>query len=376
MRIACITTSRVPSSTAHSIQTMKACHALAQLGHEVALWVPKAAETPAWEQLAGHYGLETPFEIRQLPSSPALKRYDFALASVQAARRWRTDLLYTWLLPAAGLAQLGRMPVIFELHDRPAGKLGPLLFRRLAAYPGQKRILVITEALRSRVERELNLPLPASFTQIAPNGADLNRYANLPDPPQARRRLGLPEALTAGYTGHFYAGRGLQILLGLARRFPGVQFLWVGGRPEDVQHWRAELKNSGLQNVTLTGFVENSRLPLYQAAADILLMPYERAIAGSSGGDSADICSPMKMFDYLAAGRAILTSDLPVLHEALNQANAVFCPPADLLAWQRAFQSLLDHPARRLELGAQARLDAQRYAWVERARRALAGFPC
>jgi glycosyltransferase involved in cell wall biosynthesis len=105
-------------------------------------------------------------------------------------------------------------------------------------------------------------------------------------------------------------------------------------------------------------------------------MPYERAIAGSSGGNSAEICSPMKMFDYLACGRAILTSDLPVIHEVLNQANACFCPPppGDLPAWTRALAGLLQDAPRRQALAAQAHLDSRRYSWQARARQALEGF--
>ena len=83
----------------------------------------------------------------------------------------------------------------------------------------------------------------------------------------------------------------------------------------------------------MTGFIENSKLPLYQAACDILLMPYENAIAGSSGGNSVDICSPMKMFEYMAVGRAIISSDLPVIHEVLDNETAFFCPPEDSSAW-------------------------------------------
>ena len=88
--------------------------------------------------------------------------------------------------------------------------------------------------------------------------------------------------------------------------------------------YREKAAQAGLENVTFTGFIPNARLPLYQAAADILLMPYGRAIAGSSGGNSAEICSPMKLFDYMGAGRAILSSDLPVIHEVLDENSAVF----------------------------------------------------
>jgi glycosyltransferase involved in cell wall biosynthesis len=103
-------------------------------------------------------------------------------------------------------------------------------------------------------------------------------------------------------------------------------------------------------------------------------MPYERKVATSSGGDTADICSPMKLFEYMAAGRAILSSDLPVLHEVLTPSDAIFCPSDDLLAWQTALCGLLANPSRRVVLGHQARLDVAGYTWEVRARRALEGF--
>jgi len=130
----------------------------------------------------------------------------------------------------------------------------------------------------------------------------------------------------------------------------------------------------GIRNVTLTGFIAQVQLPLYQAAGDFLLMPYEKQIAGSSGGNSADICSPMKMFDYLATGRVILSSDLPVLHEVLNDRNAVFCQAEDLPSWEKALRGLLKDASRRHALGDQARSYARLHSWRNRAEQAVAGF--
>jgi glycosyltransferase involved in cell wall biosynthesis len=258
--------------------------------------------------------------------------------------------------------------------------------RRGSRRPAPRRLLVITEALLRKLrvqfepqfgcqlEPQLVEDLQNIDVQIAPNGVDLSQYEDLPDAPAARRRLNLPERITVVYSGHFYAGRGMDLLYGLAKRFAQVQFLWIGGREEDVSAWRSRLEAEKMENVILTGFLSQRVLPLYQAAGDILLMPYERSIAGSSGGNSADICSPMKMFDYLAAGRVILSSDLPVFHEILNETNAVFAPPQALEAWSQALQALIDDEPLRLRLSAQARQDARKYTWQERASRAIQNF--
>ena len=95
MRIAFITNSRIPSLTANSIQAMKVCQALAQLGHEMRVFAPRETAPVNWKQLASHYGLSKPFEIEWLPSIPALKRYDFTIHSIIAARKFKADMVYT-----------------------------------------------------------------------------------------------------------------------------------------------------------------------------------------------------------------------------------------------------------------------------------------
>ena len=372
MRIAAITTSQVPATTANSIQAMKACEGLVQNGHEVHLFVP-GEKTEAWGKLSDFYGIQDPFEISWLPENRFWRRYDYAWKAFRQGLQLQSDLLYTWAVQVGVLGLLWKIPVVLEIHDRPTGRLGPLWFRRLCRVPGKKRVACITQALLNRYGNGIER-LQSEEKVIAPNGVELERYTGLPDAVAARLSLALPERLTCVYTGHFYPGRGMEVLFFLAQVFPEVSFLWIGGRPQDVESWRDRLSAKGVQNVSLPGFIENKHLPLYQAAADVLLMPYERTIAGSSGGNSAEICSPMKMFEYLATGRAILTSDLPVLHEILNEQNAVFCPPEEPSAWQEALAGLLADPRRRERLGRQARLDAENYTWRERARRILTDF--
>ena len=382
MRIVCISVSEIPSSKANAIQVMKACQALAQVGHEVVLLAPKddgrratdnrLSDPPSPIELVQFYGLQATFPVEWMTAQPRWKRYDFCWQAVIRASQLRADAVYVWPLQSAVFAVLRGLPTLLELHGPPEGSLGPLLFRLFLSLPGKKRLLPITKALLGILAPKYSvLRVPIS---ISPNGVEIERYQNLPSPPAARHALGLADNPTVGYTGHLYAGRGLNLLIELARRFREVQFVWVGGRPEEVTSWQSRLAADGITNITLTGFVENSILPRYQSACDVLLMPYERIIAGSSGGNSAAYCSPMKMFEYMACGRAIISSDLPVIHEVLNERNAVLCPPEEADAWATALQKLLDSPGQRQALARQALADVQQYSWIERARRALEGF--
>jgi len=82
----------------------------------------------------------------------------------------------------------------------------------------------------------------------------------------------------------------------------------------------------------------------------------------------------MKMFEYLAAGRAIVSSDLPVLHEVLSDKTAVFCPPDDASSWCQTVRQLLDSSAKRNQMGAAAKKASLEYSWKRRAENALQGF--
>jgi glycosyltransferase involved in cell wall biosynthesis len=374
MKIAVITNSRIPSLTANSIQAMKVCDALTQLGNELCVFAPAETQPAAWDELARHYGLKNPFPVKQLTSYRPLKRFDFVWYAQSAAQKFNADLIYTWLPQSAVLGLWGRRPVVLEMHANTAGHLGAWWLRRFWKSKGRKRLLVTTQALRKALERSTGFEFPDDAVQVAPNGVDPERYAKSPDPAEARRQLNFKEGPTAGFTGHFYAGRGMDLLFELARALPDKNFIWAGGTPEAVAEWRIKLNSVRASNVTLTGFIENSRLPLVQAAADILLMPYGSSISASSGQDIAEVINPMKMFEYMAAGRAIITTDLPVIREVLDETRAVFCPPGDVAAWKAAIEGLLADEKRCRELASNARRESEKYTWLARAQNAVDGM--
>jgi len=367
MKIACITTSIVPSKSANSIQAMKVVQALKQSGQEVRLWVPEF-EKSDWGTIADVYGLTTGFDMTWLPFSPRFKQYDFAIKAVCAAVRWGADVVYTWALQAAVLGRLCGKATVMEFHDFPMGRNGPVLFNIYRGFRGKKLTLCTTRALAEGIEERFKMRFAKDELQIAPNGTDTERYAGLPMPEKARQQLELKKGFTVGYSGHFYPGRGMELLTEIARLLPDVNFLWMGGRPEDIIPWEEVLAEQSIHNVTTTGFIPNSRLPLYQAAADVLVMPYGNKISGSSGGDISRVINPMKMFDYLAAGRPIIASEIPVFHEVLTEETAIFCEPENGQDWAKAIKKLWNNPEKRLQMGHCATASAEKYTWKNRTR--------
>ena len=377
MKIALIAPTEIPARRANTLQVMKMAQAMVILGHDVRLAVPgrtsgrstrNTGEPVAWEQLAHHYGLSRTFPVEWLSSHPRLRRYDFSWKALRWASAWQADLIYTRLPQAAALASQLNRATVLEVHDIPQGVSGPWLFQRFMKGNGARRLVVITKALASDISRRFDCHLSAPFTLIAPDGVDLERYERLPEPSKARQALkaqaqALPssplqqlsvERFTIGYTGHLYTGRGRELLLDLAKRLPQAAFLVVGGEASDIDAFRNEIQAQRVDNLILTGFVPNAELPLYQAACDVLIMPYQQRVAASSGGDISRYLSPMKLFEYLASRRPIISSDLPVLQEVLNPQNAILVPAHDLDAWVRAIDSLQINPSLRDRLAGQA----------------------
>lgn len=385
MKIAIVSPTYLPSRRANTFQVMKMAQAWCELGHTIAVLVPGSdpeLNHPEWEELAIHYGLHCEFPVLLLPARPRFRRYDYGLHALFWARRWGAELFYSRLPQAAALGSLMGMRTVFEVHDYPQGRLGPVLLSLFLKGSGAARLVAITRALARAISVDYAAPEGQPFTLVAPDGVDLERYKDQSDSRQARSVLRdwrpdlnlQVDQFMAGYTGHLYPGRGIGLILDLADALPDIRFLLAGGEEQDIAQLQNKVKSRGLKNVILAGFVPNAEIPRYQMACDVMLMPYQRRVAASSGGDIAPYLSPMKLFEYLACGRPILSSDLPVLREVLNKDNAILLPLDDLPSWVDTLQALRADPGKRSELGVSARRCAQEYTWQARAMRIIAGL--
>src|SRR5512140_3977957 len=134
MNIVAVAGATLPSDTANSLQVMKACQALAQLGHRVTLLVPGVKNISV--DLQTHYGLQTEFPIEWLSSS---SRRRFTWDAVRRARACKADLLYSWFPQSAVFGLLRRRPVGLETHTQPTGLFGPLWHQAFTRLRGHKR---------------------------------------------------------------------------------------------------------------------------------------------------------------------------------------------------------------------------------------------
>jgi glycosyltransferase involved in cell wall biosynthesis len=181
--------------------------------------------------------------------------------------------------------------------------------------------------------------------------------------------------MNVGYTGHLYEGRGIGLLIEVARRCAWLQLHIVGGEPDDIQRWQSASK--GMSNVDFYGYVDPVETPRYRDMCDVLAAPYQRVVKVAGDRiDTSKYMSPLKIFEYMASAKAIVCSDLPVLREILRDGEtALLCKPDDVDDWCRAMIRLRDDPGLGERLAANAFREYEgKYTWEGRAARVLEKF--
>ena len=383
MRITYFADIRLPLERANGIQTMETCHALARRGHAVALVARPDTQKPPRDPY-GYYALPriAGFAIEQAPVfGPQFARrigyLSFALGRAMGAGR--ADVLFTRDLGVAAMfAQVPRAlrpPLVYESHGyapdvaaelpRLVATATPASARKIGRLAAREAMVWREAAGYVTITRALCGELAARFGErdnvaVVPDGV------RLPDP---RAFTALPDtsAPIVGYAGHLYSWKGVDVLLDALALVPAARGLVVGGHEgePDLARVRAHAAGRGVaERVEFTGLVPPASVPGYLARATILVLPNVDSAIGSR------FTSPLKLFEYMAAGRAIVASDLPAIREVLTDGvDALLVPPGDAAALAAAIARLLDDRALASRL-AQAAFDrAAEFSWDRRAER-------
>lgn len=366
MRITYLASAAIPSTSANSLQVLKMCEAMVGEGHAVTLLAPRMAPAgePDSESVSEYYGLRRAPEIRRANIPRLVGRRGLAWRMGRRARQLAPDIVYTRGVDFALAASWFQQRVVLELHQLPSGQLGPLYLRFFLRSPGCRRVVVITP----RLHELLVSAFPAARRVeilVAGDAFDDEKYRALLDPREARRMLGIAvRGVAAGYFGSVVPGRGVETILVMARELPEVYFLIAGSSERPPGELPA--------NLLWLGRIPPARVALHQAACDVLLMPYQARVTVQGKGDTAEVMSPLKLYEYMAAERLILSSDLPALRAMLDEGNSLLLPADDPSAWVAALRRGLHSPDLRRRLAHQARLDVAPHTWRNRVRTVLA----
>lgn len=256
------------------------------------------------------------------------------------------------------LAKLRRAPLVLDIRDLwPAifVELGVLTDHRIIAlleglerwaYRQAAEIVVVTDGFRRNL---IGRGVAAAKITVIPNGADVERFSPAGDPAPGRRRLEARDGeVIALYLGAHGLSQGLDILVEAANLLSGtsgatVRVALVGEGAKRAQ-LEAEVRRLGLTNVTMLPGVPRAEVPALLAAADICLATLRDIPLFST-------FIPSKIFEYLAAGKAVIGALRGEAASILDAGGAVVVPPGDASALAFAIRELADHPASRRRMG-------------------------
>ncbi|MFZ5485071.1 MAG: glycosyltransferase family 4 protein [Pseudomonadota bacterium] len=371
---------RTASKDGQAVHIEEMIAALRGLGHEVIVAAPAGADdqdfgaSNGWVDKIRSHLPKAVYELLELAYSIVAYRRLAALA-----REHRPDVLYErynlYLLAGVWLHRRFKLPMLLEVNSPLAeerSKYGGLAFPGLArkieawTWRGADGVLPVTRVLGDVIEKA---GVPAERIHVIPNGINPEHFAQAPAPDAAKRALGLEGRTVLGFTGFVRDWHGIdKVIDWMARhdRDENIHLLMVGDGPARAD-LEAQASRLGLADrVTFTGLVHRDRVPAMVAAFDIALQPAVTYYA-----------SPLKLFEYLALGCAIVAPRKANLLEVLvHDDNALmFDPdiPGDL---ELTLDRLTADRALRERLGTAAKhtIDRRGYTWRRNAERVTALF--
>jgi glycosyltransferase involved in cell wall biosynthesis len=369
MKIAYLSASTIPSRFANSVHVMKMCQAFANNGHEVTLYSYAGKEIVKDDY--DNYGVERCFEIikSKLISLYGIGGLLYAIGVVRKIRKHsQPDLLYARHNYSLAVSSFLGIPMIFEAHSPPGSIIRRMAENWVFKHKNFVRLVVISNALKQEYQR-LFPYLKHKMIMVAHDGADFpSDNISLPEDifGESDKRIQI------GYVGHLYPGRGVELIANLASNLPNINFHIVGGTDEDINHWKQIFSE---KNLNFHGYVPHKEVFRYYKYFDIVLAPYQNKVTLAGGkGDTSRWMSPLKIFEYMSAGKAMIASDFPVLREVLrNGENCILCPSQDLDAWKSAILKLAYDKELRFAISNKARQDfLTYYQWSARAKRVIA----
>ena len=358
MLILYLSQNSIPSRQANAIQIRAMCEAFAGQGHSVHLTALKGRDGAAPLPVDAGFVLHTVAWPWQ-----RLRHRILAIHARRLVRRLRPDIVFTRSPLLAHDVIACDVRVMLELHSLPdAGTKTEAAMREVVGNPGLTDIVCISASLAEDLAQTFGPLRPGLRVSVAHDGAD----AGPPPVPQ-----GDGSTFTVGYFGHLYPGKGMELIAEIAPGVPEIQFEVYGGTDADLARWRAQPL---AQNINLRGHIPHDRVRPLMESCDALIAPYGVKVSHVAGGDIGRWMSPLKLFEYMAAGRAIVASDLPVIREVLTDGEtALLCAPALPEQWQSALRSMKNDRqlAGRLAENGRALL-LRKYTWSARAATILA----
>ena len=260
---------------------------------------------------------------------------------------------------------------VLEVNDATViERSRPLILRRLASRLERKVLqqanLIVTISNTFKKLLIKNHHISAEKILVLPNAVNPENFILDPHKCIKREDMGIKEdQIVLGCAGAFVPWHGLAILLNTLHkdiRERNLFLLFIGDGPVRADVESLAEKYNISENIHFTGFVGAGKVPYYLDLVDICVLP-----------DSNDHCSPMKLFEYMAMGKAVvLPRYQPLIDTVEENKEATFFEPGNHEGLRMAVRLLVEDKQLRQKLGHNSKkLVHERYTWHQNAKKVL-----
>jgi len=242
-------------------------------------------------------------------------QFEFILKVLVKVIKDRPNYIFTRDIGVALILIFLRIKIIYEAHKEPKSKLVNFIFKFLS-YKSNFILFTISDALKQYYLDNYNILKRRIFSYhdgVFIENYDKYRYLNKN---RIRKSLNLPtDKVIMMHTGSLYPGRGAEYFGTIISSYPDILFVQVGGLEKDIEKYKSYYKK--FNNIKFFGYQKNNILIQFQLISDILLFPMTKQT------DTYWCCSPMKVFEYMATGVPIISSNIGSVAEVLNSSNSI-----------------------------------------------------
>jgi glycosyltransferase involved in cell wall biosynthesis len=344
------------------------CNALVRAGCEVNIVGPALSAASVLGETDGLIK-----RLKDLVPKPLYELLEFAYTLVaflrlfRACYKFKPDAIYErynlHLHAARFVARMFKIPFLLEVNAPLAWErstYGGLALKRFAhwsegsSWRAADYVLPVTDVLADHLR---NAGVQHSKIVVIPNGANLDQYPFPYDREKAKERLGLSGQTILGFVGFVRDWHGLSALIEwmASAKQQSVTLLLVGDGPDRLNLEQLSERLGIRDRLVVTGFVPRDQVPNYIRSFDIALQPAVTPYA-----------SPLKLFEYLAAGCAVVSVGSRNMREILShEKTALLSDETNKLDFGLQVIKLLESTALRQSLGAEARalVESAPYTW-------------
>ena len=349
------------SKSAYKHQVLKMCDAFSELGFNVTLYIISKSDIK-FNEIKKKHLLKNNFKIIALFKKKRELNFFFRVIffiKLLIEYKGKNTIIYSRSVLSSLLYSIICKKNYLEIHQANSG-FTAFLFKIF-----KKKILRYINFIL--ISKNLNniLLLPNNKFLVAEDGVDIRDF-NL-----INKNTNSEIKNSCVYTGSLHKGKGFEFIIRLAKKNQKINFFVYGDINTAEKKLLKDIKR--IRNLNIMGHVNYCKIPNILDNHPVILMPYEKEVFGNhKTANLADFMSPLKMFDYLASKKIIISSKNQNIEKILkNNYNGILCSKLSLDEWSKKIIYLMDNMNLKKTLGKNAFITAKKFTWKVRVNKIL-----